>query len=96
MYVRVMSREALSGAVARLCAAFEEVAACEVDLLDRDALVDCLDEVETLGCRLPALRHRLLARLQAETTPQEMGAKSWKDVLAIRWRISTGEAHRRL
>ena len=25
-----------------------------------------------------------------------MGAKSWKDVLAIRWRISTGEAHRRL
>jgi hypothetical protein len=25
-----------------------------------------------------------------------MGAKSWKDVLRIRWRISTGEAHRRL
>src|SRR6185312_17468902 len=45
---------------------------------------------------LPALRHRLLARLQVETTAQQMGAKNWKDVLAIRWRISTAEAHRRL
>ena len=38
----------------------------------------------------------MLARLQAETTAKEMGAKSWRDVLAIRWRISTTEAGRRL
>ena len=38
----------------------------------------------------------MLARLQVDTTAQEMGAKSWKDVLAIRWRISTTEANRRL
>ena len=43
-----------------------------------------------------AVRHRLLARLQVETTAAQMGAKNWKDVLAIRWRISTAEAHRRL
>ena len=42
------------------------------------------------------MRQKLLARLQVETTAQEMGAKNWKDVLAIRWRISTREAHRRL
>ena len=34
--------------------------------------------------------------MQAEATPRELGAKSWKEVLAIRWRISTTEAHRRL
>jgi hypothetical protein len=34
--------------------------------------------------------------LQADTTPKELGAKSWKDVLRIRWRITATEAHRRL
>ena len=38
----------------------------------------------------------MLARLQTETTAKEMGAKSWRQVLAIRWRISTSEAGRRL
>jgi hypothetical protein len=40
--------------------------------------------------------HRLLARLQTEATAKELGAKSWKDVLTVRWRISTSEAGRRL
>ena len=47
-------------------------------------------------CQLPTQSHRALARLQAETTAKELGAKSWKDVLAIRWRITTSEANRRL
>ena len=55
-----------------------------------------LDDLETLTCQLPAQSHRMLARLQAETTAKEMGAKSWKDVLGIRWRISPTEAARRL
>jgi hypothetical protein len=45
---------------------------------------------------LPAQSHRLLARLQAEATAKEMGARNWRSVLAIRWRISTSEAGRRL
>ncbi|EJZ12331.1 HNH endonuclease signature motif containing protein [Mycolicibacterium vaccae] len=96
MYVRSMSGGDLQDAVTALRAAFDEVAACEVDLLTRPDLVAALDELETLGCRLPAVGHRLLARLQAEATPQQMGAKSWKEVLTTRWRISSGEAHRRL
>ncbi|MCV7152072.1 DUF222 domain-containing protein [Mycobacterium pyrenivorans] len=96
MYVRVMSGEALQEAVTALRAAFDALTACDVDLLTRSDLVEPLDELESLSCQLPALRNRMLARLQAEATPQQMGAKSWKDVLAIRWRISTSEAHRRL
>ncbi|MDZ4267987.1 MAG: DUF222 domain-containing protein [Mycobacterium sp.] len=96
MYVRSMSGVDLQAAVAGLHAAFDEVAACEIDLLTRSELVDALDELETLWCQLPSVRQRLLARLQVEATPQQMGAKSWKEVLSVRWRISTGEAHRRL
>ncbi|ULE34271.1 HNH endonuclease signature motif containing protein [Mycobacterium sp. IDR2000157661] len=96
MYVRSMSREALRAAVTAVAAAVEELAACDVELLTRSELVSALDDLETVGCRLPSVNHRLLARLQAEATPQEMGAKSWKEVLAVRWRISTSEANRRL
>ncbi len=55
-----------------------------------------IDDLQTLMCRMPTQWHRLLTRLQAETTPREMGAKSWNEVLRIRWRLSTGEASRRL
>src|SRR5215218_7732864 len=48
------------------------------------------------ACDLEMLTHRALTRLQAETTPKELGAKTWKDVLRIRWRISATEASRRL
>lgn len=91
-----MSGEALQHAVTALRAAFGELAASEVDLLTRSDLVDALDELETLGCQLPTVRHRMLARLQVEATPKDMGAKSWKSVLSTRWRISSSEANRRL
>ena len=91
-----MAGQGVQAAVSALRAAFDEVAGCEVDVLTGGQLVAALDELETLWCRLPAMRHRLLARLQAETTPKQMGAKSWKEVLRVRWRISTSEANRRL
>lgn len=96
MYVRVMSREALQAAVSAVRAAVDELAACDGALLTRSELVSALDELETLRCRLPSVSQRLLARVQAEATPQDMGAKSWKEVLSVRWRISTSEANRRL
>ena len=91
-----MSAAAVREAMANLVAAFDAFAACEVDALTRTELVAVLDDYETLACRLPTPRHRLLTRLQAETTPREMGAKSWNEVLRIRWRLSTAEASRRL
>ena len=96
MYVRIMSKGDMAAAVSALRAAFDCVASCDIDLLDRAELLGALDELETLSCQLPSVAHRLLARLQTETTPQAMGAKNWREVLAVRWRISTSEANRRL
>ncbi|MGE2692040.1 DUF222 domain-containing protein, partial [Mycolicibacterium pulveris] len=96
MYVRSMSGNGLQAAIAELSAAYEKVAACELELLTRPDLLAALDEVETLSCQLPTMRQRLLSRLQCETTPGELGACSWKEVLRVRYRISTKEAHRRV
>ena len=86
----------MQATVAALRAAHDELAALPIDALTKNELVGVLDELETLSCQLPTQSHRMLARLQMETTAKEMGAKSWRNVLAIRWRISSSEAGRRL
>jgi hypothetical protein len=91
-----MQAEVLRAKIAALRAAHEEVAACAVDTLTRDELLPELDELETLACQLPTQRHRMLTQLQAQTTPRELGAKSWRDVLMTRWRLSSAEASHRL
>jgi hypothetical protein len=91
-----MSGTVVQDAVAALRTAYDALAACDIDLLTATELLDVGDELETLDRQLPTQSHRLLARLQVETTARELGAKSWKDVLATRWRISTAEAGRRL
>ena len=83
-------------AVAALRAAHAVLAALPVDMLTRAELVEVLDELETLDCQLPTQSHRMLARLQTETTATAMGAKSWRQVLSTRWRMSSTEAGRRL
>ena len=45
---------------------------------------------------MPCQSHRLLARLQREASPKELGAKSLQAVLTERLRIGGLEAHRRL
>ena len=91
-----MSAEAVQARVAALRGAYDELAAAPIDALTTSELVEALDELETLACALPSQRQRMLARVQAETTARDMGAKSWREVLATRWRISSGEAARRL
>ncbi len=49
-----------------------------LDSLTLAELLAAGDELQTLTCQLPTQSHRILARLQAETTPKEMGAKSWR------------------
>ncbi|MBY0290903.1 MAG: DUF222 domain-containing protein, partial [Mycobacteriaceae bacterium] len=96
MYVRSMLATPVQVAMAALRSAHESLAACDLEMLTHRELLDVLDGLETLNCQLPTQWHRALARLQAETTPKELGAKNWKDVLRIRWRISATEANRRL
>jgi hypothetical protein len=91
-----MGGDALQATVAALRAAYDEMAGLPIDALTKPELVGALDELEILARQLPTQSHRMLARLQTETTAKEMGAKSWRDVLAFRWRISTSEAGRRL
>ena len=91
-----MSGTAVRDAVVALRAAHDALAALPVESLTTAELLAALDELETLGCRLPVQCHRMLARLQTETTAKELGAKSWKEVLRIRWRLSAAEASRRM
>ncbi|KAA0096805.1 HNH endonuclease [Mycolicibacterium sp. P1-18] len=86
----------VQSAVAALRAAHDALAALSVEGLTAAEILGVLDDLETLTCQLPVQGHRLLTRLQAETTPKALGAKSWRDVAAIRWRISPSEAGRRL
>jgi hypothetical protein len=96
MYVRIMLATPVQVAMAALRSAHDSLAACDLDMLTHRELLSVIDELEVLSCALPAQWHRALARLQTETTPKELGAKNWIDVLRIRWRISATEAHRRL
>ncbi|TRW77032.1 hypothetical protein FK535_27250, partial [Mycolicibacterium sp. 018/SC-01/001] len=59
-------------AVAALRDAVDAVLSCGLDRSTAAEVTELLDEVEAAGCRLPMARHRGLARLQVETTPQQM------------------------
>jgi Domain of unknown function (DUF222) len=91
-----MSAVQVREAMANLRAAYDAFDASEMDALTRTELLAVMDDLETLMCRMPTQSHRLLTRLQAETTPEQMGAKSWTEVFRIRWRLSSAEASRRL
>ena len=91
-----MGASPVHDAVAVLRAAHDQLAALPIDALTARELLDIFDDLETLTCQLPTQSHRLLTRLQTDTTSQAMGAKSWRDVLATRLRISTREAKHRL
>jgi hypothetical protein len=86
----------MQAAMTALRAAHDAVATLPVDHLTAAEIVGVLDDLETLTCQLPVQWHRLLTRWQAETTPKALGAKSWREVMAVRWRISPSEAGRRL
>ena len=74
----------------------DELAALDLNTLTHPEILCALGQLESLTRRLPSLSHRLLARLQREAAPKELGAKSWQAVLSERLGISGTEAHRRL
>ncbi|MGV0851814.1 HNH endonuclease signature motif containing protein [Mycolicibacterium phlei] len=94
MYVRGMSGPDVQAAVKALRVAVEEAAACGPDLLSASELFSVLDDLQTVACQLPWLRHQLLARLQTETTPHALGAHTWREALKLRYRLSGSEANR--
>jgi hypothetical protein len=82
--------------LAMMRAGYATLAAAGLDTATITELLMVGDELDTLSCQLPAQWHRVLNRLQAETDPKHLGAKSWNEVLRARWRLSTTDAGRRL
>jgi len=91
-----MSMAEVREGLAMMRAGYATLAAASMDPLTATELLEVGDELETLTCQLPTQRHRMLTRLQAETTARALGAKSWHNVLTVRWRLSSAEAGRRL
>ncbi|QEM47760.1 HNH endonuclease signature motif containing protein [Mycolicibacterium grossiae] len=86
----------VTDALTALRTAHAALAACDPSELTATEVLTVLDDLEDLTRRLPAQQHRLLTALQSQATATDLGAKSWRDVLATRLRISRPEAGRRL
>ena len=86
----------MATAVARLCAAREELADLCLDSSDIGELLGLLDALESDRRRAPAVEHRILKELDRRVAPAEIGAKNWSEVLQRRLRISASDARRRL
>jgi hypothetical protein len=91
-----MSSDRTLAAVTALRAIHDELDACDLSTLNAADALTVLDALQDAECRAPAVRHRALGQLQQQSTPVEMGAKSWREVLATRWRLSGREAAHRL
>ncbi|GAB7066740.1 HNH endonuclease [Mycobacterium hodleri] len=91
-----MSSDRVTAAVASLVAAVAELADLDCDQFTHLELVELLGELETVTWQLPTVGHRVIARLQREASPVELGAKSLGSVLTQRLRISGKEVRRRL
>ena len=91
-----MGSDAVAAALDDLEAAYEKFAALSLDGLTVPELLGVLARRERLAWRQPAADHRVIARLAAQCSPQELGARSLTEVLARRLRISRRDARRRI
>jgi len=91
-----MSSDRVIAAVAEFRAAAAELVERSFDEFTHRELVELLGELETVTWQLPTVGHRVIARLQREASPMELGAKSLGSVLTQRLRISGREVRRRL
>ncbi|UXA10934.1 HNH endonuclease [Mycobacterium sp. SMC-8] len=80
------------GAIAEQIAVLSKAA----EELSHRELIGLLVELTTVLRSVPALEHKVLARLIEETQPHRLGEGSWKGVLATALRVSGAEAGRRL
>ncbi|BBX07772.1 hypothetical protein MAIC_25750 [Mycolicibacterium aichiense] len=76
--------------------AWEKAAAQPAAGVPAPELLAVLERIERLRRLLPAVEHTVLTQLQSQTSPVEMGAKSWRAVLTHRLGISSADATRRL
>ena len=59
-------------------------------------LLDVQTALERVYRQIPAVQHRVMAAVRAQAGPADLGARTWRDALGIRLRLSEAEAGRRL
>jgi hypothetical protein len=92
----VQNRGAAQSALAGHRAATAALEDVDFTGFDTAQLLAIQSERERCARTEAMIDHRIQAALMAESTPREIGGKSWKDVLATRMRISGKEAARRV
>jgi hypothetical protein len=89
-------RGALVAGVDMIVAGLAMVQEASAQELTHPELLAQMDRLKSVAWALPAVEHRLLARLAAEANPKALGGTSLADVLATGLRISKTEARRRI
>ncbi len=87
---------AIEEAYAAYAAAHTRLTTLDYNGLSVPELLELQSRRERLACAAQAVDHQILAAVQAQTTPKEIGAKNWAEVLHIRLRVDTTEANRRV
>ena len=77
-------------------AVWDKLASLPIHALGPSQILAVLDRLETQRRRQPAVEHALIVHMQSQATATEMGAKSWRAVLAQRLGISGTDASRRI
>jgi len=85
---RAANRAEVKLALERAEAASDELCGLSLDALSHKDLLAVAERIEALTRRKTMLEHRIVARLDAECAPRDLGAKSLPDLLARRLRIS--------
>jgi len=96
MEMRTPDAEAVMAALDAVETAWDKLAALPVHALGPGQVLTVLNRLEIHRRRQPSTEHALLAHLQSQATPKEMGAKSWRAVLSNRLGISGFDAGRRI
>jgi len=91
-----MDADAVLALVARHVASIQELMDLDIAMLTDAQKMAVLTDLETAQRRLPVLTHRILAALQREASPMELGSKSWRQVLTDHLRLSKKDARQRL
>ena len=92
----LVDRAAILAAYDEWEAAQEKIAALPIDALTPADLVDLLARRERVVRKQGTEDDALLARLDAEVAPRDLGASSLRELLSTRLRISRAEALRRI
>lgn len=93
---QVSDREAVLAAFDAYDTACEYLAALDFTRMTPAELFELQSRREQRARTTAVADHRILAALQAQATPKDIGARSWPEILCTRLRISKDEADRRI